>query len=117
MKWYERCKRINFNKIYIITSDGNGVTPEELNSLSCDKVLVFTKKKNKLINNSFPLYSLFREKSGASHMIVRNHKGEQTLFNEFNFKRWLKGYKNYRYHFGSFYYTILGFAYSIIKRH
>lgn len=45
LKWEERKKRINWNNVYIITNDLDGVTEEDINSIKdfpCHNIIVFT---------------------------------------------------------------------------
>lgn len=46
--WYKRAKRINYEQVYIIATDRDGITEEDiakLGNVKCKKLLVFTAKK------------------------------------------------------------------------
>lgn len=92
-KWEERKKRVNFNNLFIITSDGNGVSAAELNSLEkvkAQNIVVITSKKRPEIKNSYYCKSLRKEKSGATHMIVYSKlKGYQSFLDDFDFVKFL----------------------------
>lgn len=94
-KWEERKKRINWDNLYIITSDGNGVTDDELNSLdnvSCKRKLIITARNRPEIKNSFYVKGLKKEESGATHQIVSDKiTGLRKWELEFDYVSWLNG--------------------------
>lgn len=107
-KWYERSQRIKYDNLFIITSDGNGVTEEELNQLEtvgAKRILILTSRKKK-INNSFILYSLYRFDSAARHMTNVDIFKTPTIFREVNFSRWLNMKKHFRLPMSCFYFVV-----------
>lgn len=116
-KWNERKLRITDN-LFIIASDGNGVSREELNQLSeigAKRVLVLLSRKDKSVVNGFCLYSMLGLESAATHMLILDKKKRQTFFSEINFKRWIKGKKRFR-KIKSYYFLMVYLARMVIKK-
>ena len=98
-KWEIRKKRINWNNLYIISSDGNGATLEDfkkLDNVKCKRKLIFTSRPRPEIRDSFYLKSLKDQESAAGHMITLNHLTSLwSWLDDFDFVAWLKEKKKF----------------------
>lgn len=92
-KWNERKQRVNWDNLYIITSDGNGATEEDfkkLDSVNCKRKIIFTSRKRPEIKDSYYLKSMAGEPSAATHMLKRNKlTRRRTWEHEFDYVKWL----------------------------
>lgn len=92
-------KRINWNNLYIISSDGKGATLadfKKLDKVKCKRKLIFTSRPRPEISDSFYLKSLKDQESAAGHMITLNHL--TSLWNcldDFDFVAWLNDEKKF----------------------
>lgn len=88
-KWNERKKRIHYDNLYLITSEGNGVTVDELNSIKdngVNNVCIITNTQRPEIRHSVYCKSLKDEISGAYHMMVKKKwGGYQAFLGDFDF--------------------------------
>lgn len=102
-KWEERKKRIQWDNLYIITSDGNGATTEDfklLDGVECKRKIIFTSKNRPDIKDSFYLRSLKKQESAAAHQITYNKiTGLRTWEHEFDYVAWLNGEAKFRKRF------------------
>ncbi|MCQ2387262.1 MAG: DUF1919 domain-containing protein [Clostridia bacterium] len=73
-KWNERKQRIHWDNLYFITSDGNGLTKEDMESfesLKANNKVVFTAKKFDY-KSTLQLKGFEKEESAKTHMIKRH---------------------------------------------
>lgn len=95
IKWQMRKKRIHWNNLYIITSDGNGATLDDfkkLENVKCKRKIIFTSRPRPEIKDSFYLKSLTGRESAAEHMIIKNRISSLwTWLDDWDFVSWLNG--------------------------
>lgn len=98
-KWEMRKKRINWDNMYVITSDGNEANLEDfkkLDRLNCKRKIIFTSRYRPDIKDSFYLKSLKGKESAAIHMITGHRlTGLWTWLDDWDFVAWLNGEKNF----------------------
>lgn len=94
-KWQMRKKRIHWNNLYIISSDGNGATLDDfkkLENVKCKRKIIFTSRHRPEIKDSFYLKSLTGRESAAEHMIIKNRISFcWTWLDDWDFVAWLNG--------------------------
>lgn len=81
--WYKRAKRINYEQVYIITTDRDGITEEDiarLGNVKCKKLVVFTAKKY-----DYPY--CFQIKEYQDQECIGNILGK-TIFGKWKFEKY-----------------------------
>ena len=98
--WERRKSRIHWDDLYIITNDGNGVTPEELvllDEVPCKRKIVFTSRERPEIKDSFVLNSLKKEKTAVLMQASRDRwTGYRPWQKEFDCAAWFNGEDDFR---------------------
>lgn len=97
VKWNERKKRINWDNVYIILNDCDGVTEEDLKLLDNSKfehIICFTSKKYFDNRCSFYLEKYEGQKSIGNIMKKNYLTGELEIERYFNFVSWFNTKNN-----------------------
>lgn len=100
-KWVERCKRIQWDNIYIIACDGDNLGNDEMEifeKIQCKrKIMLISREEKSRDGFTFVLYSLKNEKTATAHQIrVYRYSGLRTWEFEFDYVAWLNGEKEFR---------------------
>ncbi len=89
-KWEERAKRINWNNLYIMATDRDGVTPEDIAMLGearCKKLVVFTAKRyDHPYCFQFPE---FESKGQVGNVLKKTLSGKWYFEKYFDYVGWL----------------------------
>lgn len=93
LKWKQRCKRVNFNNLYIIMVEKDECTEEEIamfDKLPYKNKVIFTHKKFDKYKSSFYITGYEEKKEIGNLMEFRNLVGEK-YYDEFDFVKWFNG--------------------------
>lgn len=99
-KWNERASRVDLEELYIITSDRDGVTSEQINNLQnvhCKKLLCFTAKKYDL-PYCFQVKEFETEKE-IGNILKKTISGKWYFEEVFDWVGWLNSEDNIAEHF------------------
>lgn len=94
IKWTERCKRVNLKNIYVIMTDRDNCTLENIKdfeNLSYQNKIIFTSKKYEFIKSSVYCSEYKNEKSVGMLMDFRNILGYRQYDKYFDFIKWFNG--------------------------
>lgn len=90
-KWEERCKRINLDNIYIMMTDRDGCTIEDIrhfNMLKYERKIIFTSKYYKDIENSFYIKG-FEDKGMVGNLFeFKNRFTVKKYYDDFDYIKW-----------------------------
>lgn len=93
-KWDRRKKRINYNNLFIMFTDRDGCTEEQLkrfDSLPYKNKVVFTAKQHKDIKSAVWCEEFSQESEVPVLTLYRNISGERLYDRYFDFVGWLNG--------------------------
>lgn len=99
-KWNERRDRIDFNELYIITSDRDGITSEQiynLKNIQCKKLICFTAKKYDL-PYCFQIKE-FENENEIGNILKKKISGKWYFEEIFDWVGWLNSEDNVAEHF------------------
>lgn len=91
-KWNERKKRIQWDNLYVITNDRDGVTKEDILSLSklkCRGKIVFTSKKYADIPYAFQIRKFAKENQVGNILKKSILSGKREFEKNFDYIYWL----------------------------
>lgn len=90
-KWYERCKRINYDNLFIMMTDNDGCTEEtikQFDTLPYKNKILFTNKKYEGFDSTFYVKGFDNEPLIGDLSLYKNILG-QKFYDEFNYVQWL----------------------------
>lgn len=95
-KWYERFKRINYNNMFILMSERDGCTYEDLeqfDKLPFKNKIVLTQRPYPDIKSSVYISGFEKNEQLGDVFRCRNLVGITKYYDEFDFVGWLNGEK------------------------
>lgn len=95
-KWKERIQRIDWNNVFVITNDNDGVTEDDLKALENCKfqnVLVFTANPMPQYRCTFQLKRFAGKKEVGNTMLRSIFTGNMAVQDEFDFTAWFNQVK------------------------
>lgn len=98
VKWNERKRRINYDNLYIIMSDRDGITYDDMikfGEIHCKRKIIFTYKDYEDLPYTFKLDE-DRNNKVVGHYQMKKWNGFCEFEMKFNFAKWLNGDNNFR---------------------
>ncbi len=92
-KWQERVKRVNKNNIFIMMTDRDGCTYDdikEFDKLTYKNKVIFTNKKYEEIKSSYYIKG-FEDKESVGVLIWYKNRFGKRYIDDFDYVRWLNG--------------------------
>jgi len=98
VKWNERKRRINYENIFLIMSDRDGITYDDMikfGKIPCKRKIIFTYKDYKELPYTFKLDE-DKNKQVVGHYQMKRWNGFCEFEMKFNFAKWINGSENFR---------------------